>query len=84
MAAEDGRRRAGEHGAEATGRVGFPRPGPSRFTFEGHLEALDDFTSGARRARGWRQAVALGLVALLLLPVIVFVVRFVLSLAAGL
>ena len=63
--------------------LGLPRPGVSRFTFEGELEALGDFAHGTTRATGWRRAVAKLLVLLILLPLLVGVVLSLARLITG-
>jgi len=42
--------------------VMHPEPRPNQYTIEGEIAMVGEFASGATRARGWRGALARGLV----------------------
>jgi hypothetical protein len=56
--------------AETVAEEGFPAFAHNQWTVEGEIERFGAFGRGAARATGWKRAVALLLVALLLGPVL--------------
>ena len=49
---------------------GFPLFEHNQWTVEGEIERFGAFGSGVARARGWRRAIGLFLVALIVLPIV--------------
>jgi hypothetical protein len=68
------------HGPEGTrAEVGVPPFDHGQYTFEGEIERLGAFASGARRARGPKRIIAIGLVVLFVLPIVLAAVLEIVS-----
>ena len=65
---------AGDESVRRNTEVGFPEFDHNQWTFEGEIERLGAFSSGASRARGWKRAVGLLLVVTMLAPIALAVV----------
>ena len=55
---------------QTSAQVGVPQFEHGQYTFEGEVERLGAFASGARRVRGPKRVVAFGLVLLFVVPIV--------------
>lgn len=64
-------------GTEVVAEEGFPPFEHGQWTVEGEIERFGAFGRGAARSRGWKRAVAISLLALLVLPLLLEAVQLV-------